>query len=115
MAVAHDTYAHGGGEPAARYAPVLAELVRAGILEKDDRGRWVLAGEAQTWLEAHSAGARPRPRVEARVAVGLRCQRCGESGLTSMADGRRLCASCKANDGYVDAEPLPQLRPRRAP
>jgi hypothetical protein len=111
MAVAPEAYPHAPGDLAARYAPVLVDLVRAGILQKDDRGRWAVTGAAQGWLETRAA--RTPPPVEARVAVGLRCQQCGESGLTTMTDGRRLCAACKAVDGYVDAEPLPQLRPRR--
>jgi len=111
MAVASEPVAHPSEEAATRYTPVLVDLVRTGLLERDDRGRWVLAATAQRWLDERSA--RPRPPAEARVAVGLRCQQCGASGLTAMADGRRLCATCKAGDGYVDAEPLPELRARR--
>jgi hypothetical protein len=111
MAVTSGAFSPSPAELAARYAPTLVELVRAGLLQRDERGRWVLVAVAQEWLDARTAPA--RPPAEARVAVGLRCQQCGESGLTSMVDGRRLCATCKTTDGYVDAEPLPQLRPRR--
>jgi formylmethanofuran dehydrogenase subunit E len=113
MAVTSEAYSLSAAELAGRFTPTLMELVRAGLLERDERGRWVLVAAAQGWLDGRAT--RPRPPAEARVAVGLRCQQCGESGLTSMADGRRLCASCKVVDGYVDAEPLPQLRPRRPP
>jgi len=112
MAVAPEAYQRVPGDLEARYAPVLADLVRAGLLERDDRGRWVLAGTAHRWLDTRTA--RPASPVEARVAVGLRCQACGESGLTTMGDGRRLCARCKTVDGYVDADPVPKLRPRRS-
>jgi hypothetical protein len=112
MAVAPEAYARAPGDLEVRYASQLTDLVQAGILERDDRGRWVLAGVAQGWLEARAA--RSRPPTEARVAVGLRCQKCGQSGLTSVADGKRLCVPCKAVDGYVDADPVPELRPRRS-
>jgi hypothetical protein len=111
MAVAPEVYGHTTGDLESRYTPVLADLAGAGILERDERGRWVLAGVAQRWLDARSA--RSIPRAEARVAVGLRCQACGESGLTTVADGRRLCSRCKVVDGYVDADPVPELRARR--
>jgi len=112
MAVAPEPVAHPSGEAAARYTPILVDLVRTGLLERDDRGRWVLVPTGQRWLDERAA--RPRPPAEARVAVGLRCQQCGAAGLTTMTDGRRLCTPCKAVDGYVDAEPLPELRPRRS-
>lgn len=112
MAVAPEDYSRAAGDLKVRYAPQLTDLVHAGILERDDRGRWMLASVAQGWLEARAA--RSRPPTEARVAVGLRCQKCGESGLTTVADSKRLCAPCKAIDGYVDADPVPELRPRRS-
>ncbi|HYA68640.1 MAG TPA: hypothetical protein VED63_07905 [Acidimicrobiales bacterium] len=113
MAVAPEAYTRAPDNLEARYAPVLTDLVTAGLLERDDRGRWALTGTAHRWLDARAN--RPLPPVEARVAVGLRCQACGESGLTTMTDGRRLCSRCKVIDGYVDADPVPQLRARRTP
>jgi hypothetical protein len=112
MAFAQESAISTDADLAARYGPVLSDLARGGVLEKDERGRWVVAGRAQSWLEMRTE--RPSTPTEVRMAVGLRCQLCGDSGLTTMADGRRLCMRCKVVDGYVDADPVPELRPRRA-
>ena len=113
MAVAPDASPDALGDLESHFTPLLSQMVHAGVLERDDSGRWVLASAPQRWLDARAA--RPRPPTAARVAVGLRCQGCGESGLTTMADSRRLCPRCKATGGYVDADPVPLLRARRAP
>jgi hypothetical protein len=89
-----------------RMGPILRDLVSFGLVERTETGRFELREDVQRWLA--EAFVRSGPPGTAEVFVGRQCQRCGNTGVTRLVEGIRICASCQATPvaEVVPDEPL---------
>ncbi len=87
--------------------PLLHQLLRAGLVEREPGGPWRLSELAQRRLSELAA---PPPPADKVVHFGHHCAGCGELRPTRRRGARYLCAAC---DTPPAATNEPAASPRR--